>query len=235
MLASMAGVNEQPTTSRREKAAATRRKILDAAQALLSEHGYTGTTMQAIADKAGVAVQTVYFVFHTKGELVRQLLLSAGGAAGEPVETMERDWVREAMTDPDGRRTIALMVEHGNDIYARVVPFWSAIGQGAAIEPELARVWDGIVEQRRAGVRQIVASLADRGQLRTGLDTDRAADIVYGTQRPETYAVFVDECGWSSAEYKSWSYRLLCEQLLEPRPDTDLSPTRGLAFDQTSA
>ncbi len=200
----MSGVNK-PTAksnSRREKAAATRRNILEAARHLFSEHGYTGTTMQAIADQADVAVQTVYFVFHTKGELLRQLILTAGGRPDEPTETMDRDWVDEAMTDDDGRRSIALLVEHGNDIYARVAPFWEAIGHGASTEPEVAETWQNIVEQRRLGIRQIVESLSARGQLREGLSTDHAADIVYGLHRPETLTVFVTERGWPLEDYK---------------------------------
>jgi len=221
-------------SSRREKAAATRHRILDAARQLFSETGYAGTTMQAIADQADVAVQTVYFVFHTKGELLRQLLQSVGGRPEDPVETMERDWVHEAMTDSDGRRTIALMVEHGNDIYARVAPVWAAIGQGASIEPEVAELWGCIVEQRRQGIQKIVESLSDRGHLREGLAADRAADIVYGLHRPETLAVFVGERGWPLEDYKKWSYSTLCRQLLTPQPTTDHEqpPTRGLTFDE---
>ncbi len=234
MLDTMADVNRsQGSGSRQEQAKATRRRILTAARELFAEHGYTASTMQAIADRAGVAVQTVYFVFHTKGELLRQLLQSVGGREDDPLETMERDWVHEAMTDPDGRRTLALMVEHGNDIYARIAPLMAAIGQGASVEPEVAEVWQGIVGQRRGGVRRIIGSLADRGLLRTGLAPDRAADIVFGLQRPEMFAVFVDDCGWSADAYKTWSYHLLCDQVLEPGPDPDpdRSPTRGLAFD----
>ena len=52
MLMAMVDVNEQPMT-RQEKAAATRRRILMAAQELFAEHGYAATTMQAIADRAG--------------------------------------------------------------------------------------------------------------------------------------------------------------------------------------
>jgi AcrR family transcriptional regulator len=218
--------------SRREKAAATRRRILDAAQRLFSEHGYAGTTMQAIADGADVAVQTVYFVFHTKGELLRQLLKSVGGRPGDAVETMERDWVQEAMANSDGRRSLALMVEHGNDIYARVAPVWDAIGQGASVEPDVAEVWEGIVEKRRQGIRLIVDSLATRGHLREGLTVDRAEDIVYGLHRPETLAVFVGDRGWSLEDFKAWSYQLLCDQLLDLSlpSDQDRSPTRGLSF-----
>jgi TetR/AcrR family transcriptional regulator of autoinduction and epiphytic fitness len=221
-------------SSRREKAAATRRRILDAAQQLFSEYGYAGTTMQAIADQADVAVQTVYFVFHTKGELLRQLLQTVGGRPEDPTETMERDWVDEAMTGPDGRRSIALMVEHGSDIYARVAPVWAAVGQGASVEPEVADVWRGIVEQRRKGIRRIVESLDARGQLRESVNVDRAADIVYGLHRPETLAVFVGERGWPLEDYKEWSYNTLCHQLLRPQPtnDQEQSPTRGLTFDR---
>jgi AcrR family transcriptional regulator len=236
MMTVMVEVNKQTTysSSRREKAAATRRRILDAAQQLFSEHGYAGTTMQAIADQADVAVQTVYFVFHTKGELLRQLLKTVGGRPDDATETMERDWVDEAITDPDSRRSIALMVEHGNDIYVRIAPVWAAVGQGASVEPEVADVWQGIVEQRRKGMRRIVESLGARGHLREGLNVDRAADIIYGLHRPETLAVFVGERGWSLEDYKEWSYSTLCHQLLSPQPtsDQEQSPTRGLTFDR---
>jgi AcrR family transcriptional regulator len=222
------------SSSRPERAAATRQKIIDAAQQLFSEYGYAGTTMQAIADGADVAVQTVYFVFHTKGELLRQLLKSVGGRPEDPLETMERDWVHEALTDSDGRRSVALLIEHGNNIYARIAPVWAAIGQGASVEPEIADVWKGIVEQRRQGIQRIIDSLATRGQLREGLTVDRAADIVYGLHRPETFAVFVGECDWPVNEFKAWSYRLLCDQLLslQPASHQNESPTRGLSFDE---
>jgi AcrR family transcriptional regulator len=234
MLVAMVGVNRSSESmSRKDRAAATRRRILEAARELFIEHGYASSTMQSIADRAGVAVQTVYFVFHTKGELLRQLILSFGGRDDEPVETMDRDWVHQAMTDADGRRSVALLVEHGTDIYARIAPLWAAFGQGAAVEPEVAETWQGIVEARRAGIHRIVDSLADRGHLRHDLAVDRAADIVYGLHRPESLAVLVGECGWSLPEYKAWMYRLLCDQLLDPRPDPepDQSPTRGLSYD----
>ena len=205
------------TNLRREKAAATRRNILEAAQQLFSKHGYAGTTMQAIADQADVAVQTVYFVFHTKGELLHQLLLTLGGRPDDATETFEWDWVEEAITESDSRRSIALLVEHGSEIYARIAPVWEAIGHGASTEPEVAESWQDIVEQRRLGIRRIVESVASRGQLREGLSIDNAADIVYGLHRPETLAIFVAERGWPLDDYKEWLCNLLCNQLLSPQ------------------
>src|SRR5215472_3214140 len=57
--------------SRKERAAATRHRILDSALAAFSKQGYSATTMDAIAAGAGVAVQTVYFTFRTKAELLQ--------------------------------------------------------------------------------------------------------------------------------------------------------------------
>jgi AcrR family transcriptional regulator len=45
---------------RAEQRRATRQRILDAARALLLKRGYGGATVDAIAARAGVSVQTVY-------------------------------------------------------------------------------------------------------------------------------------------------------------------------------
>ena len=50
---------------RSEKARLTRQRIRDAAYDLFVEHGYGVTALQDVADRAGVAVQTIYFVFGT--------------------------------------------------------------------------------------------------------------------------------------------------------------------------
>ncbi|MBA2576509.1 MAG: helix-turn-helix transcriptional regulator, partial [Euzebyaceae bacterium] len=57
---------------RADKARATRRRIIDAAGDLLVQHGYAGTTLEAIAEQAGVAVQTVYFHFGNKRTVLKQ-------------------------------------------------------------------------------------------------------------------------------------------------------------------
>jgi AcrR family transcriptional regulator len=66
-------------TTRRKRAAhlgpeRRRPEVLDAALALFLEHGYEGTSMQAIADRAGVTKPVVYACFPAKDELFRALL-----------------------------------------------------------------------------------------------------------------------------------------------------------------
>ncbi|NYI07075.1 TetR/AcrR family transcriptional regulator [Allostreptomyces psammosilenae] len=54
--------------------AATRQKLYDAAVTLIAEQGYSATTVDEIADRAGVAKGTVYYNFASKAELFEELL-----------------------------------------------------------------------------------------------------------------------------------------------------------------
>jgi AcrR family transcriptional regulator len=56
--------------NRKLRARQTRARIAASAARLFAERGYLGTPMDAIAAEAGVAVQTVYFAFRTKPELL---------------------------------------------------------------------------------------------------------------------------------------------------------------------
>ncbi|KFF58722.1 hypothetical protein JF66_16495 [Cryobacterium sp. MLB-32] len=53
----------------------TKRSILDAALALAAERGITGTTMDDVAERAGVAKGTLYYNFASKDKIFEGLLL----------------------------------------------------------------------------------------------------------------------------------------------------------------
>ncbi|UNO41915.1 TetR/AcrR family transcriptional regulator [Streptomyces sp. MST-110588] len=53
---------------------ATRRKLFDAAVTLIAEQGFSSTTVDEIADRAGVAKGTVYYNFASKNVLYEELL-----------------------------------------------------------------------------------------------------------------------------------------------------------------
>ena len=61
----------KPAGGRRE---ATRRKLFEAAVTLISEQGYGDTTVDEIAEQAGVAKGTVYYNFSGKSELYAALM-----------------------------------------------------------------------------------------------------------------------------------------------------------------
>ena len=217
MLAVMDGVNGgtagQAGLTRRERAIRTRLRIAQAAAELFAVDGYAGTTIEAVAQRAGVAVQTVYFVFHTKPQLLVESVRIAGGGPEGSSDVMARSWIQEVVAAPDGARRLALAMEHGSKIYLRLGPLWPAI-LAALGEPEVREAWGGIVRGRREGMRRIVDLMASRGELRPGLEPAIAADILSGIHRHEVYLAFVDEAGWSFDRYRAWSYAALCEALL---------------------
>src|SRR6478735_10920326 len=85
---------------RRARARATQWRIVKAAFALFCERGYAGTTMAQIAEAAGVAVQTVYFSFHTKAAVLSRAYDFAVMGEGDPQVPWDQPWYRDmAATD----------------------------------------------------------------------------------------------------------------------------------------
>lgn len=58
-----------PTSSGRSKSEQKRQNIIDAASELFLTHGFEGTSMDQVAEQAGVSKQTVYSHFGNKEEL----------------------------------------------------------------------------------------------------------------------------------------------------------------------
>jgi AcrR family transcriptional regulator len=218
----------EPKPTRRERARATRRRIAQAALAAFSASGYAATTMDAVARDAGVAVQTVYFIFHTKAELLVAAIELAGGAPDDPAVVMERAWIGQVTAATDGPKRLSLIVEHGNQIYARVGPLLPAVGAAASIDPDVDRAWKGLEARRRDGMARIVDIFASRGELRSGLDRTVALDILFGIHRAETYLAFIDGCGWSVDRYKAWQFVTLTRQLLGMDGASAVTASRGV-------
>lgn len=189
--------------------------MLDRARELFVTVGYAATTMAQIAREAEVAVQTLYYTFRTKGQLLREVVETTAAGQDDPPPVAERPWMRQLLSADSGQRVLALAVEHGTDIYARVAPLWPAIHAAAATDPELARYWQGVADGRRAGVRGIVARLAGLGALRDGLAVDRATDLVLVLLGHDVYRGLVREAGWAVVDYKAWVFTTLVRQLLQ--------------------
>ena len=64
---------KKPYTSRAEKKRITRQALIEAATELLARNGIRATTLEAVAERAGVHVQTLYRHFSNKGELFAAL------------------------------------------------------------------------------------------------------------------------------------------------------------------
>ena len=210
----MASVNAHRNGIRQQRARQTRRRMLAAAARLFASRGYVPTTMAAIAGEAAVAVQTVHFTFHTKAELLREVIRVVSAGEEDPRPVMEREWVREALTSQRAERTLALSVEHGTDIFRRIAPLRHAIETAASVDGEVAELWRSIAAARRAGIGRLLRTIHERGQLKTGMSPNDAIDIMSVVHSHEAFLSLVEASGWSVEKYKAWQYETLCDQLL---------------------
>jgi AcrR family transcriptional regulator len=189
-------------TRRRQAAARTREAILDAARQLFTERGYAATPMTAIADRAGVALDTIYASVGRKPELARLLIETAISGTDQAIPAEQRDYVRAIQAAPDAGTKIAIYAAAVAAIAPRLALVLAIIQQAARDEPELGRLWDQIAERRAANMRRFVADLATTAPLR--LDPDQAADIVWATNSAEMYQLLVGQRGWSPQRYEGF-------------------------------
>jgi AcrR family transcriptional regulator len=187
-------------SKRRQAAARTRQAILDAALELFTSQGYAATPMTAIADRAGVALDTVYAAAGRKPELARLLIETAISGTSQAVPAEERDYVQAIRDARDAGTKIAIYASAMRGIAGRLAPVLSIIEQAAPAEPELAALWREIAKRRAANMRRFVADLAAVATLR--VDPGDAADIVWATNAPELYQLLVSQRGWSPERYE---------------------------------
>jgi AcrR family transcriptional regulator len=202
------------TTRRRQAAARTRVAILEAARQLFSERGYAATSMTAIADQAGVALDTVYAAVGRKPELARLLIESAISGTDQAISAEQRDYVRAIQAAPDAETKIAIYAAAITAIAPRMALVLGIIQQAAATEPDLAALWREIAERRAGNMHLFVADLAAVASLR--LDPGEAADIVWATNAAEMYQLLVGQRGWTPQRYErfltdTWRRLLLAD------------------------
>ena len=199
---------------RREAAAETRRAIIAAARQLFLERGYGATSMPAIAEAAGVALDTIYATLGPKPVLLRQLIELAISGSDLPVPAEARDYVQDIQAEPDPRRKLARYARAVREIQGRLGPLFVVLREAARGEPELAALWTEIAERRARNMRLFVADVAAAGGLRDGVTVDEAADLVWATNAPEFYRLLVDERSWDPQRFEQWLTELWIRMLL---------------------
>jgi AcrR family transcriptional regulator len=191
--------------ARKVKAAATRRRMLDAAYGLFAEQGFRATTMDAIAQRAGVAVQTLYFTFHSKDDLLQAVQDRAVLGDGEPIPPPEQPWFRAMAAERRIEGAVRQFATGIEQIASRVAPLVPAMHEVAG-DPA-GEVWRHSERLRRDGFADIVALWTDKASLRAGLSDARAVDVLLLLAGPASYRALVIESSWTSEEFIDWLTR----------------------------
>ena len=206
------------STLRADQARQTRRRIVDAAAELFAEYGYAGTTIDAVATAAGVSRKTVFDSVGGKAQLMKLAYDFAIVGDDEPVPLVDRPEIRAMLAETDHAKRLAMYASLVVGIDRRLSSAWRAFEGAATSDPEAAKLYVAMVEQRRQAMQEAAQMFADAGALRPDLDIEVAADLMWFYNDPSLYDKLVRQRGWSVDRFQAWLTEALQVQLLGKAP-----------------
>jgi AcrR family transcriptional regulator len=189
---------------RAAQARETRRGIVTAAAGLFVDNGYGATTIEAVAEAAGVSRKTVFTAVGGKVELLKLALDWAIAGDDEPVAVADRPEVRALLELTDAAELLTGWAAVLVGIDKRVARLSEAMETAAGLDTAARSLVDGSSRQRLAGSRVIVDRVADLGALRAALTAAEAADIAWLLSDPVLYTRLVRVRGWSVRRFENW-------------------------------
>jgi len=209
----MARKMARPYTSptRERQAVDTRRRIVEAAQGLLQSKGYAGMTVDAIAQQAGVASQTVYAIFRSKIGILAELLDQASYGPDY------RELVRQAFESQAPAARLGFAARIARTIYDTQSSTLDLLRGAGVIIPDLARLLKERESKRYEAQHEMISGLEQMGALRRGLDPQSARDVFWTLTSREIYRMLVLEREWTSQAYEDWLRATLIVALLKPQ------------------
>ncbi|GII53388.1 TetR family transcriptional regulator [Planotetraspora thailandica] len=151
----------------------TRRKVYRAAVELIAEQGFTATTVDAIAERAGVAKGTVFYNFGSKEGLFSSLLAHGVGQLTDALSGAAAAAPRPGVAALDAvvLAQLRFFDEYGPFARVLVAEMWRT-------------AWQEVVAGLREGALGVYQGVLDEavaaGELREGLDTGTAATAIFG-------------------------------------------------------
>ena len=191
-----------------EERSATRQKVLAAAADLFVERGYIGTTVAAIAERAGVALQSVYTAGGSKGELLQAVHDQAIVGDSAPVPLLARRTVAKIAQETDARRQLELFAQLISETLERAGAILAVYRDAAATDEDVAAQWKAVQLRRLETFRNIVGNIAPDAL------ADDAADTAWTIGSIDVFLLLRRTRGWSAAKYRVWLTRALARQLL---------------------
>jgi AcrR family transcriptional regulator len=193
------------STYRQIQAQATRERIADAARRLFATDGYGATSIETIADEAGVAVRTVYAAFGAKREILSLIC--------------ER-WIEEA-----GARELAGQVLGEVDPVRRLrgAAHWLRVLYSAGFDVVL--IFEAATDESPETRALLRSKLAGRNEVMDAMIASLEGHLVIPVPEaqamyralaaPGVYRELVEESGWSPADFERWVGDTLQRNLLD--------------------
>jgi AcrR family transcriptional regulator len=203
------------TPIRSAQAAESRRLILDAAAELFVCDGYAATSLTAIAERAGLAVETIYKHFQSKANLLQRLLQRAfaeDADEADAVDGLSDAQIHTLRAESDPTTRLRRICGLAADVYDRTAAVQRVFAEAAGADPALREQWQTNRRRRVDDVHALLEGFDEDGSLAVPLD--EAVDVVWVLAGPEVFAMLTTERGWSTKRYEAWLYETLRAALL---------------------
>jgi AcrR family transcriptional regulator len=200
--------------TRAQQAGRTRERILEAARDLFLEEGFARTTINTVAERAGVSVETVYATYRSKPRLLGEVIRAAVRRGAEPEDPLERGWVKTLLTLPDLDRRLESFAVHTAETLRLTSPLHVVIRDAGTGAAELSELDRDLRELRYGDQAKIMQAIARGGGLAAGTSASQAAETFSALASPELHNVLTDGRGWSEKRYARWLVRTLKSTLL---------------------
>jgi AcrR family transcriptional regulator len=204
--------SKRPSSLRSEQAAATRQRILRAAEDVFAEEGFAGARIEDVANRAGVAVPTVYKVFTNKRNLLVGALnrVMTGGDTGA---VDEQSWWREQLEQPDPIRQLELVARNARRMYERAAAVLEVVRAAAPLDDDLSQAWQQVTAERLERSRKTTKRFRAKAGRRARLGADETALTLWSLTGPELYTVHA-EARRTPDQYEAWLAHVLRSALL---------------------
>ncbi len=198
----MGEVKRYHSPVRTELARENRRAVLAAARELFAEQGYGATTIEQIAQRAGVSKPTVFNAVGNKVEVFRHVRDIAMAGDDQPQTVTQRTSVAAIAEAPDLDAAVRAAADHIARLCRRYHPIHVALSGAAGSDLAMAELYDEAEVQRHVGAGHLLTRVAAHGRLRPS--RSRAQDRLWLLMAPDHYVRLVKTRGWSERAYRDW-------------------------------
>jgi len=188
---------------REDGALRTRRLIIKASKETFEKHGWSGSTVSTIAERAGVSQSTVEAVFRTKPVLLKAAVDYAIRGDIDPLPIRGREITTQIETAPDAISMLELHAAHLRGVHGRSAHLAFVVEQAAKSDKRVAALWRQMNANRRDGVEWAARTLLGK----PGVKHLRTADVektFWVSLDWGNYRLLTDYVGLSAPEYEQW-------------------------------
>ncbi|MHA7247909.1 TetR/AcrR family transcriptional regulator [Arthrobacter tecti] len=227
MVSTVSGPRQYRSALREEQALLTRQRVLDAAGRCFAEKGFTTTTLGAIAEAAGVSVETVQ-IHGPKKKLLLGALESSSAGVPDVQSILEVPEARAVMEEPDPRAALVGLARFAASLNARIGRLWQAMAAAAQGDGEIAAAYAGLQSRICADFVRVAEAQVAKGGARTDVSADELAATLWVLTSPYQYDLLVVEAGWSEKRYRDWLERVVVETVLDQHEHREASGVKLL-------